>query len=74
MPPSPPSSRVTFDHLDKALCILSFNESHIGLDAAILNSLPLVRRVDLIVSPPEQYPFALVSWTGSRVSTNEDAV
>ena len=28
----------------------------------------LIRRVDLIVSPPEQYPFALVSWTGSKVT------
>ena len=27
----------------------------------------ITRRVDLIVSPPEQYPFALVSWTGSKV-------
>lgn len=28
----------------------------------------LIRRVDLIISPPDQYPFALVSWTGSKVS------
>lgn len=27
----------------------------------------MIRRVDLIVSPPDQYPFALVSWTGSKV-------
>ena len=27
----------------------------------------IIRRVDLIVSPPDQYPFALVSWTGSKV-------
>ena len=27
----------------------------------------ITRRVDLIVVPPEQYPFALVSWTGSKV-------
>lgn len=26
----------------------------------------MIRRVDLIVSPPDQYPFALVSWTGSK--------
>jgi DNA polymerase/3'-5' exonuclease PolX len=26
----------------------------------------IIRRVDLIVSPPDQYPFALVSWTGSK--------
>lgn len=29
----------------------------------------MVYRVDFIVSPPEQYPFALVSWTGSKVTT-----
>lgn len=28
---------------------------------------PVFRRVDLIVSPSDQYPFALVSWTGSKV-------
>ena len=28
---------------------------------------PLIRRVDLIVVPPQQYPYALVSWTGSKV-------
>ena len=27
----------------------------------------MIRRVDLIVTPPEQYPFAVVSWTGSKV-------
>ena len=27
----------------------------------------MIRRVDFIVSPPDQYPFALVSWTGSKV-------
>lgn len=27
----------------------------------------IIRRVDLIVSPPQQYPFAIVSWTGSKV-------
>lgn len=30
-------------------------------------SVDLIRRVDLIVAPPDQYPFALVSWTGSKV-------
>lgn len=28
----------------------------------------LIKRVDFIVSPPEQYAFALVSWTGSKVT------
>ena len=29
----------------------------------------MIRRVDLIVAPSDQYPFALVSWTGSKVFT-----
>lgn len=33
------------------------------------NTLTVIRRVDLIVTPPEQYPFALLSWTGSKVPT-----
>jgi len=28
-----------------------------------------VRRVDLIVTPPKQFPFALLGWTGSKVKT-----
>ena len=51
--------RVQFDHLDKAFCIMKLTRSD--------DKTPLVRRVDLIVSPPEQYPFSLVSWTGSKV-------
>ena len=27
-----------------------------------------VRRVDLIVTPPKQFPFALLGWTGSKVN------
>lgn len=27
----------------------------------------VVRRVDLIVTPPKQLPFALLGWTGSKV-------
>ena len=30
-------------------------------------SVDLIRWVDLIVTPPDLYPFALVSWTGSKV-------
>ena len=26
-----------------------------------------VRRVDLIVTPPNQFPFSLLGWTGSKV-------
>ena len=67
--------RVKFDHLDKAFCIMKF--AAVGLEhgseetregQAGETPAPLIRRVDLIVSPPEQYPFALVSWTGSKVS------
>ena len=28
-----------------------------------------VRRVDLIVTPPNQFPFSLLGWTGSKVCT-----
>ena len=28
-----------------------------------------VRRVDLIVTPPNQLPFSLLGWTGSKVCT-----
>ena len=34
----------------------------------------VIRRVDFIVSPPDQYPFALVSWTGSKVYTHITSV
>ena len=38
-----------------------------GAEADTPQTTTITRRVDLIVSPPEQYPFALVSWTGSKV-------
>jgi hypothetical protein len=49
--------RVKFDNLDKAFCILKINHE---------DSSVAVRRVDIIVVPPAQYPFALLSWTGSK--------
>lgn len=69
--------RVKFDHLDKALCILQLKASlqtqikgsaHHQKKATLSSSDdgPLIKRVDLIVAPPHQYPFALVSWTGSK--------
>ena len=62
-----------FDSLDKAFCILRLDST--GLDPESSKSksdnptmpMDLIRRVDLIISPPDQYPFALVSWTGSKV-------
>ena len=65
--------RVVFDNLDKAFCILRLDSAELyptNPDSDDELSLPadLIRRVDLIVSPPEEYPFALVSWTGSKVS------
>ncbi len=67
--------RGAFDSLDKAFCILKLDST--GLDPGSSESEPdspttpkdLIRRVDLIVSPPDQYPFALVSWTGSKVTS-----
>lgn len=50
--------RVQFDHLDKAFCIMKLTGSY--------DKTPLIRRVDLIVTPPGQFPFSLVSWTGSK--------
>lgn len=38
------------------------------------NTLTIIRRVDLIVTPPEQYPFALLSWTGSKVPITQYVV
>lgn len=63
-----------FDSLDKAFCILRLDST--GLDSKSSDSgldnltvpTDLIRRVDLIISPPDQYPFALVSWTGSKVT------
>lgn len=59
--------KVKFDHLDKAYCILKFNKVDIKETDDDANEKTVIRRVDLIVSPPDQYPFALVSWTGSKV-------
>lgn len=60
-----------FDSLDKAFCVLKLDtdSSDFKLKAAEeeCESGYLIRRVDLIVSPPDQYPFAMVSWTGSKV-------
>ncbi len=33
---------------------------------------PLIKRVDFIVAPAQQYPYALVSWTGSKVTLFPD--
>ena len=54
--------RVQFDHLDKAFCIMKLT-----VDEGDGKETVIIRRVDLIVTPPEQYPFSLVSWTGSKV-------
>lgn len=67
------SRRSKFDHLDKAFCILKLPkdvcmkaDDGIATDVAILEEY-VYRRVDFIVVPLQQYPFALVSWTGSKV-------
>ena len=53
-----------FDHLDKAFCILKLKQK---TDYQRKEIGDVIRRVDLIVTPPKQYPFAVVSWTGSKV-------
>ena len=77
--------KVKFDHLDKAFCILQLAKVHVpptdeqeeeegqeegqqGKEEARKQNM--IRRVDFIVSPPDQFPFALVSWTGSKVIRN----
>ena len=76
-----------FDHLDKAFCILKLptgatkpgqrceergdGGSDPGREAGGESEPAMIRRVDLIVSPPDQYPFALVSWTGSKVQPRQ---
>ena len=69
-----------FDSLDKAFCILKLDSTGLGQKSSESDSesdnpttpIDLIRRVDLIVSPPDQYPFALVSWTGSKVTSCKD--
>ena len=64
----PPSLRSgAFDSLDKAFCVLKLDSSESQVTESDDQRTDLIRRVDLIVSPPDQYPFALVSWTGSKV-------
>ncbi len=67
--------RVKFDNLNKAFCILRLPRSSDTTSTTTTATNDeeheepscLVKRVDFVVSPPEQYPFALVSWTGSKV-------
>ena len=61
-----------FDLLDKAFCILELaseapEKQKEMEEKGVSKKQTIIRRVDLIVSPPDQYPFALVSWTGSKV-------
>ena len=60
-----------FDSLDKAFCVLKLDNPEFASSESKkvddVQTTDLIRRVDLIVSPPDQYPFALVSWTGSKV-------
>ena len=63
--------RVKFDHLDKAFCILKLDTLKKQEDEG-QGSGNIIRRIDLIVAPSEQYPYALVSWTGSKVHLHVD--
>lgn len=59
-----------FDSLDKAFCILKLDGATVDYKTEVAEeSCPraeLIRRVDLIIAHHDQYPFALVSWTGSK--------
>ena len=54
------------DRLDTCYCMFS----SLASDAASSSSTSAVCRVDLIVAPASQFPFALLGWTGSKVSGN----
>ena len=60
-----------FDSLDKAFCVLKLDGATVDSKTEVAEeSCPraeLIRRVDLIIAHHDQYPFALVSWTGSKV-------
>lgn len=64
--------KVVFDHLDKAFCILKLDTEEADKSKEPREDQEgreqfIIRRMDLIVAPPHQYPFAIVSWTGSKV-------
>lgn len=49
------------DHLDHCFCMFK-------IDTHTAEVTPdMIRRVDVIVAPHDQYPWALVGWTGSKV-------
>lgn len=66
------------DNLDHCFCMFQVPTTKISTE----RDLPIsttekagvrggaVRRVDLIVTPPKQFPFAVLGWTGSKVPTH----
>jgi len=50
------------DQLDHCFCMFKMDTQ----ESEVIPSI--IRRVDIIVAPYEQYPWALVGWTGSKVT------
>ena len=72
-----PSRRIdSLDHFQKCFAIIKLPKEKVYPDSSILPDSSAEEeekdwkaiRVDLVVCPFEQYAFALLGWTGSRVS------
>ena len=66
------------DNLDHCFCMFQVPTTKISTEKDLPMSTTektggrggAVRRVDLIVTPPRQFPFALLGWTGSKVPSH----
>lgn len=66
-----PSRQVdALDHFQKCFLILKLHHQRVDSDKSIQQEGKTWKaiRVDLVMCPYEQYAFALLGWTGSRVS------
>lgn len=60
----------TMDAFERSFCILCLPQSQQAALEGALHPCPTWKavRVDLVVTPNSQFPFALLGWTGSQVS------
>lgn len=58
------------DAFERSFCILGLPQPQQAALAGALPPCPTWKavRVDLVVTPNSQFPFALLGWTGSQVS------
>jgi hypothetical protein len=58
------------DAFERSFCILGLPQPQQAALAGALPPCPTWKavRVDLVVTPSSQFPFALLGWTGSQVS------